>query len=963
MSDGRSDNKLFSPVKYYLPETFSQERRLQLRQALDTNGGRNTSINSCTHIITNSARFQGWQNVTKTVKVVSVLPGDLVAMEAGIKALGGQWRHGLTRDVTHLFATSPDSDKYAAAVKHRESTLLKILLPHWFDDVVRFGCRNLLTGPYEWPNPKALEKQPSEEAMKAERGLWRSSSEKRNYFKTVEWKTGDDPMLPIPDDRQHEDIWSGRQVLLSHDLELSDQQRIVVEDAIKNTRGVIMACSSTGSERDEEEHKLVSKCDVFVSQWRSGSAFFRAVEDGKIVGTLNWIFFVISTGTLTSPMDRFLHFPTRKTPLAEDFSKQVITITNFTGETRDYLKRLILSMGAKFTPNMGPINTLIVAAHLGGQKAARALSWSLPLVNQLWLEDCFAQWKYISPSIHKYIDFPPNVDFARMLGERGTLDSMEDLEKEEEDDILARSKPASVRSASERKPLGTESSIKEVQALLSAQSRKLSDPRVVSASVSPSKAKPDNESLKRKASTFDKVANKVREEEDEPAPPPKKRVKADKVTFDDVAAKKPIGSKRKNVVTPVEKPTKASSSTLNDVPAPKVDSVTHTSPKAGHGDQKLNKSGQPLELAPILAAPGPRTSSNTTRRTKQAQPDEGESEVESKGDTDVEMLPPSTSKGKGKAANTSKSKKLDKGKDKDKDIGTPAVKEKGKSSSVSSKKSKKSEETNEDVEMPPPKARNKVIKPKEPKQMRSKFQVVWGCLPEYLISVQSSSARKSVTTVRIATTQVILSDAVNKASSTTNVPAKPDHWEQNLEKLGVKLTQKTSECTHLIAKGFVRTEKLMCALAAGAYIVSEKWATDSIAADKLLPEEKYLIKDKDGEAKWGVKLIDAMDRAKELDGKLFENHIFYVTPKTAVDTKLLKTIVTAQGGKLNVQNPTIRILKGSENKFVISCPEDISIWRSLASDYPIYSHELLLNSTLAQRIDWDNPAYRIAGPA
>src|SRR5258708_40180897 len=83
-------------------------------------------------------------------------PTDLEVLSAGITALGGQWRMGLTRDVTHLFALNPDSFKYTTAMHYREETGIRVVLPHWFDDAVRLGMGNLPTKPYEWPDPELL---------------------------------------------------------------------------------------------------------------------------------------------------------------------------------------------------------------------------------------------------------------------------------------------------------------------------------------------------------------------------------------------------------------------------------------------------------------------------------------------------------------------------------------------------------------------------------------------------------------------------------------------------------------------------------------------------------------------------------------------------------------------------------------------------------------------------------------
>jgi len=72
--------------------------------------------------------------------------------------------------------------------------------------------------------------------------------------------------------------------------------------------------------------------------------------------------------------------------------------------------------------------------------------------------------------------------------------------------------------------------------------------------------------------------------------------------------------------------------------------------------------------------------------------------------------------------------------------------------------------------------------------------------------------------VTVMTTQVTLSDDVLKA----------------LLKLGVKITTRASECTHLLARQVVRTEKFLCALANAPFILTDQWAIASASAKKLL---------------------------------------------------------------------------------------------------------------------------------
>jgi hypothetical protein len=62
---------------------------------------------------------------------------------------------------------------------------------------------------------------------------------------------------------------------------------------------------------------------------------------------------------------------------------------------------------------------------MSGNKTDRARLWNIAIVNHLWLEDCFAQWKKVPPAVDKYISFPPGVDFSNHLGEKGDRASVD----------------------------------------------------------------------------------------------------------------------------------------------------------------------------------------------------------------------------------------------------------------------------------------------------------------------------------------------------------------------------------------------------------------------------------------------------------------------------------------------------------------------------------------------------------
>ncbi|KAG6820065.1 hypothetical protein H0H93_005688 [Arthromyces matolae] len=459
---------LFASVRYSLSTSLPENRVNELSYVLDNNGAtRADSVEDThlTHFITNTNSFEHWQDIAARedageLVIVTLDAPDLEVLAAGISALGGQWRTGLTKDVTHLFVTKPTSPKYSTAMHFREHTHVKIILPHWFDDALRLGMSGLDTTPYEWPDPPMLRAPNTEESGTAKveamkrMALRKIDDEKRSLYRTSDLlvpgarlPTGEDETSAsgVSNPRgKVRNVWDSRRVLLGRSLELSGNRRSAVEAEITRAGGQIVAYEAG----IDEEVAAVGECDVFVSRFRSGKAYVQAVRQNKTIGTLPWVFHIHSNGTFSSPMDQLLWYPIPKRHI-EGFSGHEITVTNYTGEAREYIKRLIITMGAIFTPSMSGKNTVLIAAYIGGIKTDKAASWSIPIVNHLWLEDCFVKWRNLTVALEKYIVFPPEVDFSRQLGDRGVGRSVEDFADddlealEQEDDADETAQPDS----------------------------------------------------------------------------------------------------------------------------------------------------------------------------------------------------------------------------------------------------------------------------------------------------------------------------------------------------------------------------------------------------------------------------------------------------------------------------------------------------------------------------------------
>ncbi|KAJ7935265.1 BRCT domain-containing protein [Mycena leptocephala] len=300
-------------------------------------------------------------------------------------------------------------------MSYRDQTHVKVLVPNWFDDTVQFGARDLSTASYEWPDPSILKRGSQTPTQLKQLQRSSLSPQKKAFYKTAAL----DPSQPQLESLESKDVWGGRRILLSTSLELTGSRRKIVENGIRKAKGVPVTYSSNkGDGTREEELRLLADCDVLVTRYRTGPVFFKAWRAGKTIGTLSWLLNVQVTAVLSRPMDQILHFPI---PLGavEGFDKNVISVTNYTGETRDYLKKLITLMGGEFTPSLSTKNTILVAAHMGGSKTGKAVEWSIPVVNHTWLEDCFLRWQNLTPAVPKYVSYPAGMDFSTILAERG----------------------------------------------------------------------------------------------------------------------------------------------------------------------------------------------------------------------------------------------------------------------------------------------------------------------------------------------------------------------------------------------------------------------------------------------------------------------------------------------------------------------------------------------------------------
>ncbi|KAI9461073.1 hypothetical protein F5148DRAFT_1215805 [Russula earlei] len=1010
---------IFDGVKFFCTSTLSHKQNADLTRLLEHNGGERT------HIITLSLDYEGQDGAKEGSATVTdhwverslilgrlqlvqhfspdptmlfsgvvacatdLAPSDAEVLSAGVTALGGQWRAGLTRDVTHLFAVRPGTEKYQTALRYREETQIKVLVPHWFDDSVRLGIRGLSTSPYEWPEPAILTHgKPSPETCQVGDDVLRRQNKlsqgQRALYKAVLMTAEQELKLGHAKRR---DIWGSRRILLSPDLDLSDDRQHAIEAGIIRSGGVVVEYDAQHANADYE-------FDILVARYRWGPLYVQGVKERKLVGSLIWLFHVESTGTISSPTAQLLHYPITKKPI-ETFSAHEITVTNYTGDARDYLKKLIRLMGATFTPSMSGKNTVLVAAYMSGNKATKARNWSIPIVNHTWLEDCFIQWRNLSVGLERYVVFPPGLDFSTHLGERGIqreiiYESLPDLMAEmaqpnvnptekgsnhhngENLSLLLRKTPKA-RIAREAdcvmgRPETEHGEDVDAQSQLGVQG--LAEDHVQAVELLPSRASVRNAELERAigssgqgihgSSSLQRFSPPPQRTNEAPSgSKPRRRV--DQETAEGVLSPSRM-SEHSKAGFPVRNSSRNSPSIPRATTPLRIESVLvphiGTGEALGRSPQQLAMSTSPVKANPKDRAshsklisgehplPMPAFTDDATqdgkegpsrRTSRRSAASKATRRLREEVMPDVVNFEKEMRRGHVRAVNLESEQGEEKTyralKASDKGKKRPSVQH-----AVDGNVSSDGEHERKKRRLDDAKAHDHF------KHLDGGGRVsITGADPQNTGGAkgnkmkQSFGGESSGISVGILATQVNLDEGEERA----------------LAKLGARVGVRPDECTHLVVKTLARTEKLLCAMAVAPAVVTEKWVRDSIVAKKILPADAYALADPVNEKKWEFKLADALKRAKANRGQLFAGKVFYVTNKVPLDKKLLKNVVSAHGGQLRHQNPTLRMLtdKRSDRHYVISCLEDVSIWRPFAeAGHAIYSQELILSAALTQEI-------------
>ena len=185
------------------------------------------------------------------------------------------------------------------------------------------------------------------------------------------------------------------------------------------------------------------------------------------------------------------------------------------------------------------------------------------------------------------------------------------------------------------------------------------------------------------------------------------------------------------------------------------------------------------------------------------------------------------------------------------------------------------------------------------------------------------------------------------------------------------LTREPSNCTHLAAPRILRTPKFICAMSQAPTLLHVSFIEDCLKGNKVPTIQNYALHDTDGENRYGLRLAEAIRRAKANAGALLRDQRIFVTEDIKGGPETYRAVIEANGGQYHLLRPRlvsaasikqdgpIGSLENGQFLYLISgeASGQVNLWprfrelaESLGRTARIVKADWLLDMALSQRV-------------
>ncbi|KAI9467962.1 MAG: BRCT domain-containing protein [Benjaminiella poitrasii] len=379
---GRSINskctvQLFNNVNYIIDDSLPNDQKQQLKDMLDNNGGTAGDFkrNVPNLYISKSTRYP----FKHAIKIVTLPENRKDAIYKQLCHFGGQYRNELTKDVTCLVCAYPNGVYYDECIKNN----IPVVLNRWLDDCFRLE-RKVDCKPYCFPSPSMFYSHNPKPALLFP---YPKTSDALVSFLSQRLRKGE---LIFQD----QVIYFGRDVI-------ADQRKLcllpIVTKYIQNLGGRIS--------KDYNSNSVT----IVILKYRSSNEYKQAIKDDKCIASFWWLSNTLARGYICSPLTVLLDYPVPKLGIP-GMRDCVIAVTGYKGVSRSFLNALIIATGAKLSLELQEDTTHLICGCDSGSKYLEVNKYpKVILVNHVWLEDCYTNWKKIHhKSERRYTYIPRN---------------------------------------------------------------------------------------------------------------------------------------------------------------------------------------------------------------------------------------------------------------------------------------------------------------------------------------------------------------------------------------------------------------------------------------------------------------------------------------------------------------------------------------------------------------------------
>ncbi|KAI8148041.1 hypothetical protein BJV82DRAFT_664374 [Fennellomyces sp. T-0311] len=322
-----------------------------------------------------------------------------------VKDFGGMYIATLSNDVTHLVTMSAESGKFFANVNEGTMTIVA----RQFVEQSTKLARHLHEKWYAWPKPLLLTSKTTELI----------SSE--NIQHTTYVPFGEPSIHPPshPSDFYLKVHHSNKFNLdpkpyLAHEC-------IYIEPALKrklpdsmNWKKHLMAAGAQTAETYDS-----TKVTIAIVENRSSVTYLQASKDAKFVASCWWLTNTMWRQEFIPPFRSLLDYPSPKGMITEKSSSIIVTISGYRDITTNYyLQYLAAYCGFVYSAVLTKETNYAICASKHSKLYQPAKEMNVAVVNHIWLEECFRDWKIYPPDKDRYIYFfeSKNITMEDLVG-------------------------------------------------------------------------------------------------------------------------------------------------------------------------------------------------------------------------------------------------------------------------------------------------------------------------------------------------------------------------------------------------------------------------------------------------------------------------------------------------------------------------------------------------------------------